>query len=121
MGMAFQIADDLLDYTADPDKTGKPRGTDFGEGCATLPLILALDKLPDSDRKQIRDLFGRPDLNGAFETVYRQMANLGVFSEAEEVANRYIRIAAEALESLPPNPARDLLRTVASYVVWRNA
>lgn len=121
MGMAFQIADDLLDYTADPTKTGKPRGTDFGEGCATLPLILALPKMPDSERERIRGLFGRSNLNGAFETVHRQMSRLGVYSEAEEIANGYIRIAAEALDKLPVSPARELLRIVARYVVWRNA
>ena len=39
IGMAFQIMDDLLDYRGDPAKTGKPRATDFREGCATWPLI----------------------------------------------------------------------------------
>src|SRR5579871_1896917 len=50
LGMAFQIADDLLDYTGDPLITGKPRGSDLKDGRATLPLLLALDDATPSHR-----------------------------------------------------------------------
>ena len=51
IGMAFQIADDLLDYTGDKKATGKPLATDFREGCATLPLIYLIPLLSPSERE----------------------------------------------------------------------
>lgn len=53
LGMAFQITDDLLDYTGDPAVTGKPQGADLAQGKVTLPLIYALNCLPEDENKQL--------------------------------------------------------------------
>jgi geranylgeranyl pyrophosphate synthase len=61
LGIAFQIADDLLDLAGDPQKTGKPRGTDLRDGRVTLPLLHALQTAPSDDRARLREALSAPD------------------------------------------------------------
>ncbi|MHB1299223.1 MAG: polyprenyl synthetase family protein, partial [Gemmatimonadaceae bacterium] len=60
LGMAFQIADDLLDYTEVEEVTGKPSGNDLKEHKVTLPLIAALPHMTAAQRAQVDALFGDP-------------------------------------------------------------
>jgi geranylgeranyl pyrophosphate synthase len=120
LGMAFQMADDVLDYTSSEAKLGKPVGQDLLEGHATLPLLLAYD-LPGGDEvKAMLAEGGAPDP----ETVAR-VVELVRRSGAPEVALARAReTAAEArweLAGLPEGPARDTLDALAEYVVARNA
>src|SRR5437016_7595574 len=61
LGMAFQIADDLLDYTAAEAVTGKPSGLDLREHKVTLPLIAALGDMAPADRRLVAELMGTPE------------------------------------------------------------
>ena len=121
MGMAFQIADDLLDYAADCETTGKPKWTDFGEGCATLPLILVWPDLSDSERAEFEAAFGNSPEEKSATRLQNLMRSKGAFEKAEAAACAYVSHALESLESLPETPARDLLATVADFVVWRKS
>jgi octaprenyl-diphosphate synthase len=121
MGMAFQIADDLLDYSSDQDISGKPKWTDFSEGCPTLPLILVWESLSEADREDFESAFGnRPE---AFQVslLQNKMKGLGAFERAEETAKDFVSEALSALEALPATRTRDLLAAVAEFVVWRKA
>lgn len=121
MGMAFQIADDLLDYAADCETTGKPKWTDFGEGCATLPLILVWPDLSESDRTDFESAFGNcPDSSQA-SRLQNIMRSKGAFERAEAAACEFVAQALESLGALLETPARDLLATVADFVVWRKS
>ena len=60
LGMAFQIADDILDYTEDESVTGKPSGLDLREHKVTLPLIAALPRVSAAGRARIDELFAHP-------------------------------------------------------------
>lgn len=120
MGMAFQIADDCLDF-GDPAATGKPSGTDFGEGCATLPVILLHRRMEEADRSRLASLFGKGATNGEWDWVRAQIDQRGTREEAEGVARRYVEAAQSALQALPESSARELLATVAEFVVWRKA
>lgn len=121
MGMAFQIADDLLDYVAPTESTGKPRWTDFHEGCPTLPLILIWEQMGEADQSAFARSFGNGATSDEVAFLQDRMHSLGAFDQAEAMARRQVETAVSALLALPENAARDLLGAVADFVVWRKA
>jgi octaprenyl-diphosphate synthase len=121
MGMAFQIADDLLDYASDETTTGKPRWTDFSEGCPTLPLILIWDSLGRDEREAFENAFGQSPETFEVSLLHGHMKSLGAFDQAEAAAREFVCHAMAALEELPDTRARELLAAVAEFVVWRKA
>lgn len=120
VGMAFQIVDDLLDYRGDKAKTGKPRATDFREGQATLPLIFLRDRLSDAEATIARRRFGNNPNDDEIRMLIDWMDTRGAFDRAERVAREYTERALEALAKLPPSASRQLLETVAEYVMQRD-
>jgi hypothetical protein len=76
LGLAFQIADDLLDYTADSEQTGKPSGLDLREHKVTLPLIAALPRLSAAERDDVEELFRAAEPTD--EQIARVMELVGV-------------------------------------------
>lgn len=121
MGMAFQIADDLLDYVSPSETTGKPRWTDFHEGCPTLPLILIWEQVAEDDRSAFARSFGNGATSEEIAHLQDRMRSLGAFDRAEAMARHQVERAVSALSALPENAARDLLSAVADFVVWRKA
>lgn len=120
VGMAFQIVDDLLDYRGDRTKTGKPRATDFREGQATLPLIYLRDKLSDAEANLARLRFGSNPSDDEIRMLTDWMDTRGAFERAERLAWEYINRALAALEDLPGTTSKELLETVAEYVMRRD-
>lgn len=116
LGMAFQIVDDLLDYRGEPAKTGKPRATDFREGCATWPLI---DYTAAAGAGRWPQVFG----NGVSETQLDELAGLmaqcGTFDRVGGAARAETEAAKASLAGLPGGAARDTLAGVADFVVER--
>jgi octaprenyl-diphosphate synthase len=117
--MAFQIADDLLDYRGDKVKTGKPVATDFREGQATLPLIYLREKLSDAELQIARRRFGGTVNEDEIRMICDWMASRGAFSRSELVAQHYIEQAQADLEVLEPSLARDMLSAISEYVLAR--
>lgn len=120
LGMAFQIADDLLDYNETEAVTGKPAGHDLREHKMTLPLIHALRVMDAGSRRDVEDFFADPDPTDAgiarvVELVYEH----GGTAYALEKARFYGERAAAALENLPDGEAADALRDAVTYVVDR--
>ena len=107
LGIAFQIADDILDCCGDFDTTGKVQGVDLRDGTPTLPLILAARR----DDAVARALAGE-DVPDALDRV----AATGALDEAREFALRY---AAEARAALDGQPDRASLETLTHIVVDR--
>ena len=118
-GMAFQIADDLLDYRGDKAKTGKPVATDFRDGQATLPLIFLRGKLSEAESQIARKRFGGAVSEDEVRMLCDWMATRGAFIECERLASEHIGKAHESLCSLEPSLSKDMLDAVAEYVLAR--
>jgi octaprenyl-diphosphate synthase len=120
LGMAFQIADDLLDYTSDESVTGKPSGLDLREHKVTLPLIAVLPTLDAGERSDVEALFADPEPSEeAIGEVVELVRLRGGLDYARERALEYGRCAAEALEGLPEGAALDSLRASIAYATER--
>lgn len=121
IGMGFQIADDILDFRGDFEKTGKPRATDFREGCATLPLILLSEKLTSQERAIAASSFANGVTESDIETMVGWMWERGVFGEAMRIARTYAERAREQLAQLPESPAKELLTALPDLLIIREA
>ena len=120
LGMAFQIADDLLDYTADEAVTGKPSGLDLREHKVTLPLIAVLPSLSPVEREELEAFFREPEpQDAAISSIVELVRNRGGLEYARSKALEYARRAGEALEGLPAGPALDALRDSIVYATER--
>lgn len=121
LGMAFQIADDVLDVIGDPTVVGKPTGQDLREGTITLPLIHALDAAPDGEGLSIQSLvLAGVTTDSHWETVRQFItAHRGVDS-ALNTAMDLARKARTELEYLPASAARTSLDGMLRYVVSRS-
>ena len=120
LGMAFQIVDDLLDYTADAAALGKPSGSDLREHKVTLPLIYALPRMEESERKGVALLLRSAEpAEGQIAEVIGAVARAGGLDYARERAQRLGQQADTELDLLPPSPARDALRASITYVLDR--
>jgi len=122
VGMAFQIADDLLDVVSDRQKIGKPVGNDLREGKITLPYIRTLAIAQPADRKKLEQLLSSEDLDDAgMEEVIAIVRRYDGIAYSQQVARDYAHAAQRALEPLCPSPIKNILQTVAEFVVVREA
>jgi octaprenyl-diphosphate synthase len=122
LGMAFQIVDDLLDYTEDATVTGKPFGSDLREHKVTLPLIAALPRMGDRERRAVSRLLHTAEpTDEQIVEVILAVSEAGGLEYARERALRLAQQADTELDLLPPSPARDALRDSISYVVDRRS
>jgi heptaprenyl diphosphate synthase len=118
LGMAFQIADDVLDYVATSEEVGKPVGADLRQGTVTLPLMLALKDREAGPR--LRAILDKIDLNDAdYATVVTLVRNSPAIAEAERSAQEFALEAAAELRGFPPSEALTTLERVCGYVVER--
>jgi heptaprenyl diphosphate synthase len=118
LGMAFQIADDVLDYVATSAEVGKPVGADLRQGTVTLPLMLALHD-PNAGAR-LRGILDKNDLNDDdYEEVVTLVRNSTAIAEAEESAQEFAREAAAELQAFPASTALSTLERVCEYVVER--
>jgi len=120
LGMAFQIVDDLIDYTVPADITGKPRGHDLKEHKVTLPLIAALPELRPGDRATVEALFADPEPG---EEQVAEVAALvrssGGLDYARARAAEFAEKAAGYLDSIPEDPFVRMLRLTVEFVLER--
>jgi octaprenyl-diphosphate synthase len=120
IGMAFQIADDLLDYTGTEAATGKPVGQDLREHKMTLPLIAALRAMDDHGRREVERFFADPDPSDAgIRRIIELSDRHGGLDYARERADEFGARAAEALQGLPRSGTTAALEAAISYVVDR--
>ena len=120
LGMAFQIVDDLLDYTADESLTGKPSGLDLREHKVTLPLIYALPRFSASERRGLATLLQNPEPGDAeIASVVAAVTAHGGLEQARERAQRLVIEAEDDLAVLPETAARETLRASLTYVLDR--
>ena len=118
LGYAFQIADDVLDYTADAATMGKNLGDDLAEGKATLPLIHAIAHSDPATRERLRKAVEAGDTS-AMPDVLAAIHATGGLEYSRKRAMDYAAAAEAALEGLPDSEALDALRGLARYAVER--
>jgi octaprenyl-diphosphate synthase len=120
LGMAFQIADDLLDYTGGAAETGKPSGLDLRDHKVTLPLIAALREMDGSARARVDALFADPEPSDVLiEEVVAIVGEYGGLDYARRRGEQFAQEAEEALGGVPESPARAALADAISYVMER--
>lgn len=120
LGMAFQIVDDLLDYTGEETVTGKPSGNDLREHKVTLPLIHALGQFTPNARREVAALMATAEPSDQQITrVIQLVAQSGGMEYARERANRLAAQAERELDALPQSAARETLRDSITYVLDR--
>lgn len=122
LGLAFQIADDLLDYTEDERTTGKPSGADLKEHKVTLPLIGARPHLSAAARGRVDALFADPSPSDALVAeVVGIVAEAGGLEYARSLGARFASEANDALTALPESPVRASLGDAIVYVMERRS
>jgi octaprenyl-diphosphate synthase len=120
LGMVFQIVDDLLDYTEEAAVLGKPSGSDLREHKLTLPLIAALPRMSDAERRAVeRLLYAQDPADEEIARVIDAVARAGGLEYARGRAQQIGEQADVELDHLPPSPARDALRASIAYVLDR--
>lgn len=120
LGMAFQMVDDLLDYTEDQSVTGKPSGLDLKEHKVTLPLIAALPHFTGAERQSVTRLLQTPEPSSdQVAEVVEAVARAGGLDYARDRALRFAQQAEGELDVLPASPAREALRASIAYVADR--
>lgn len=120
LGIAFQIVDDILDYTATQDEFGKPVGNDFKEGKITLPLIHTLKVCSDKNKNKIREMGGKDQfVDEDFRFLFELIKGNGGFEYAWERALNSKEKAKELLKRFSPTEDRQTLIDLADFVVER--
>ncbi len=122
LGMAFQVADDLIDYTQGTATAGKPTGLDLREHKVTLPLIAALRTISPAAREHVEELFAtdEPD-DGQIAAVVEIVTEAGGLEYARRRGEEYLSEAKAALDGLPDTPARRALHDTMLYVMERRS
>lgn len=116
LGIAFQMADDLLDYTQDLETLGKRAGADLREGKMTLPLIHALSNASADDYRWIADLIKKPDFSNAeFSGLVDRLRHYNGIAYTRERMEFHVHTAKTALGQFPDSSVRNILQMLADY------
>jgi len=121
MGIAFQIVDDIFDYSSTVERTGKSIGSDLREGKITLPLIYALSPLMREEKDRLEDLFknGKPS-----EDDYGRITDLvrknGAIGQCRKEALEYAELAEQSLSMFPNSSEKESLLELNRFVVNRD-
>jgi geranyl diphosphate synthase len=117
LGLAFQIVDDILDFTASQDELGKPACADMSLGLATAPVLYAMENDPSLKPRILRRFKDEGDVESTFAAVH---SNDGLALEkSRDLALWHAQRAVNAIQVLPPSEAREALVRLAYVVVTR--
>jgi octaprenyl-diphosphate synthase len=119
LGIAFQVADDILDVVGNEVSTGKSLGTDLDQRKPTLPLIRLLEVADPATRQQALGLIDR-EAEGRHEMLHDLMAEHGAICYAEGIAKQYAAQASQCLDALPASAATQALHSLTDFVVRRS-
>ncbi len=121
IGIAFQVADDTLDYVADGKRLGKSLGEDLREGKITLPLLHLLKHCRKEDQNELNEIMDSKNFDhNNLSKVIKLMQSHGSIDYALKEAQTYANEAKSALSVFPDSPQRQYLMTIADYVVQRD-
>jgi octaprenyl-diphosphate synthase len=121
LGIAFQVMDDLLDFTGDATALGKPVGGDLREGKVTLPIIRLLAESDQATRKLIAEVVDERNVTiERWAEITKRLRQSGALEYAMGRANEYALTARQKLSAFAPGPERDALAALADYVLLRD-
>jgi octaprenyl-diphosphate synthase len=120
LGLAFQMIDDLLDFTSSEETLGKPIGSDLREGKLTLPLIYLLPKCRPEESAKVSLVLEE----GGFRSVrlydiQELLERYGTEQATREKALQFANLARNSLEGFPESPYKDALRSLADFILDR--
>jgi geranylgeranyl pyrophosphate synthase len=118
-GIAFQIADDLLDLTQDPETLGKPACGDIVEGKSTLPLLMLREALDPEGQNRLDEMTGDAVSDEDQEWVGAVIESTGVRERVEGVAQGYADDARRAVQTLAPSPYKDAMLALTEFAMAR--
>jgi len=119
LGVAFQIIDDVLDFTGDPEIMGKPVGSDLRSGTLTLPAILYMQQKPNDN--PIKRAFEGQRRRANFDHAIQDILTSTYVAESIETAHRFGQDARETLQALPVGETRKTLDRLVDYVLERDS
>ena len=121
LGVAFQLVDDLLDYTANEEVLGKPVGGDVREGKMTLPAIYLLQQAGDPARQLLDDIVGKRRFSDeAWNELLVLLREYRVLEQAFERATEFAAEAKRHLDGFPATPELEALKMLPDYVLARD-
>src|SRR5579883_2470576 len=115
LGLAFQIVDDILDFTSSTDTLGKPASSDLKSGNLTAPVLFAMEETPYLEILIEREFAQEGDFEQAMALIH----NSHGIQRAKELAAEHAKVAVEHLVDLPPSEYRQALIDMADYVLSR--
>ncbi len=122
IGLAFQMADDLLDYTSDTKALGKEIGADLKEGKLTLPVVYALQKADSKDCTLMEDIIKNESFSiHDFETFKKLLVKYDGIDYTKRLATEHITKAKEAISIFKKSETKELLITLADYALSRKS
>ncbi len=120
LGTAFQLADDVLDFTANEEVLGKASGADLLEGKLTLPLILLVEKEPEIKKDLERIMRDGDYENVSRRSLYEKLEDGELLEKTRNRAYEYANLAIKSLELLPKTEYRLALEEIPGYMIERN-
>lgn len=119
LGIAFQIKDDLLDYESNSGILGKPALADLKDKKITLPLLYAFQSSPEEQRKKIVKMIRNGKVKKEVDYILKFVDDHQGLQKAREKAEDIKNRAIESLSILPDSPAKNVLETLADFVINR--
>ena len=120
LGIAFQLQDDILDYTSYDNILGKRVGTDIKEGKITLPLIYAIKSSNDKEKSSIQKILKKSNVTVRdFESVRKTIIKYGGIEYAIDTTKKYTEAAKECLNVFGASPYKEALLTITDYMLSR--
>lgn len=119
-GMAFQIKDDILDFTGTAKQLGKPAGSDLRQGNVTLPVLYTLARAGEEQKRKLRTYLQSEGKQFPLDDMVKMIKNGEGIQFAQSLADAYLDKAIKALNELPVGRSRDSLKQIANFIGERS-